>query len=93
MRLTDIIYTRRSFMYCKKCGKQIDDDSMFCSFCGTKVGKETNIEKKAIPEKMIKFSDTLIEDYKLVLPIKTMYVGISESLEKYNLIYKIKFDL
>jgi len=23
-------------MYCKKCGKQIDDDSFFCSICGTK---------------------------------------------------------
>ena len=23
-------------MYCKSCGKQIDDDSKFCSFCGTK---------------------------------------------------------
>ena len=21
-------------MYCKKCGKQIDDDSLFCAFCG-----------------------------------------------------------
>lgn len=24
-------------MYCKSCGKQIDDDSEFCSFCGTKL--------------------------------------------------------
>lgn len=23
-------------MYCKECGKQIDDDSKFCSFCGTR---------------------------------------------------------
>lgn len=30
-------------MYCRKCGKQIADDSSFCSFCGTEVypiGKE-----------------------------------------------------
>ena len=24
-------------MYCSNCGKQIDDDSVFCEFCGTKV--------------------------------------------------------
>jgi hypothetical protein len=23
-------------MYCKSCGKQIDDDSIFCTFCGTR---------------------------------------------------------
>lgn len=22
-------------MYCKKCGKQIDDDAVFCQYCGT----------------------------------------------------------
>ena len=26
-------------MYCKKCGKQIDDDSNFCMYCGTIVSK------------------------------------------------------
>jgi hypothetical protein len=29
-------------MFCKTCGKQIDDDSIFCSFCGT---KQSNINK------------------------------------------------
>ncbi len=29
-------------MYCKSCGKQIDDDSIFCSFCGTKHNKSFN---------------------------------------------------
>ncbi|MBQ4517706.1 MAG: zinc-ribbon domain-containing protein [Clostridia bacterium] len=23
-------------MFCKKCGKQISDDSVFCSYCGEK---------------------------------------------------------
>ena len=27
-------------MFCQNCGKQIDDDSAFCEFCGAKVGDE-----------------------------------------------------
>lgn len=29
-------------MYCKECGKEIDEDSIFCSFCGTKVNDARN---------------------------------------------------
>jgi hypothetical protein len=32
-------------MFCKSCGKQIDDDSAFCSFCGT---KQPEIQKPII---------------------------------------------
>lgn len=32
-------------MFCKSCGKQIDDDSIFCSFCGT---KQPEIQKTII---------------------------------------------
>jgi hypothetical protein len=32
-------------MFCKSCGKQIDDDSSFCSFCGT---KQSEIQKAII---------------------------------------------
>lgn len=32
-------------MYCNNCGKQIDEDSIFCQFCGNKVA-ESNIEPK-----------------------------------------------
>ena len=34
-------------MYCIKCGKQIPDDSRFCSFCGQKV--VTVVEENAAP--------------------------------------------
>ncbi len=27
-------------MFCEKCGKQINDNAMFCSFCGYTVGKQ-----------------------------------------------------
>lgn len=31
-------------MYCKKCGKQIADDSVFCSYCGASVEQVANNE-------------------------------------------------
>lgn len=27
-------------MYCQKCGKQIDDESDFCKYCGSKINGE-----------------------------------------------------
>lgn len=30
-------------MYCKKCGNEIEDDSVYCNFCGDKIDKK-NIE-------------------------------------------------
>lgn len=38
-------------MYCNKCGKQIVDDSVFCSYCGVKVEhlvEEVNTDTDAI---------------------------------------------
>ena len=29
-------------MYCKNCGKKIDDDSKFCRFCGEKPDAQEN---------------------------------------------------
>lgn len=28
-------------MYCKYCGKKIDDDSIFCSYCGKNISKNS----------------------------------------------------
>ncbi len=33
-------------MFCKKCGKKIDDDSSFCPFCGTEVGRKTDLNSE-----------------------------------------------
>lgn len=33
-------------MYCKHCGKQITDDSLYCQFCGGKQDVEESTEKK-----------------------------------------------
>jgi len=50
-------------MYCNKCGKHIDEDSVFCQFCGNKVNegdleipesKSTTEEKSTEPVKTVK---------------------------------------
>ena len=38
-------------MYCFNCGKEIDDDSEFCPFCGTHLIEETKSTKKTKTEK------------------------------------------
>lgn len=43
-------------MYCKKCGKQIDDDAIFCPSCGTKVNGTDN-SKSEEKGKMIESTD------------------------------------
>ena len=37
-------------MFCKKCGKQIDDDAIFCPYCGTKISQATS-EKEVLLER------------------------------------------
>lgn len=32
-------------MFCKKCGKEVENSAEFCKFCGTKVVDETNEPK------------------------------------------------
>lgn len=38
-------------MYCKNCGKQISDDSIFCRFCGTCLEEEICINNEVIADK------------------------------------------
>jgi len=47
-------------MFCKSCGKQIDDDSNFCSFCGT---KQPEIQKDIIkPIENLPTERLIVED-------------------------------
>lgn len=34
-------------MYCKKCGKKIDDDSIYCASCGNKINTTKNKQKSS----------------------------------------------
>ncbi len=62
-------------MYCKSCGKLIDNDSKYCIHCGTKLslkketGVEKTVEKKSLLDSGIETKDK-IED-KIIL--RTMY--------------------
>lgn len=38
-------------MFCSKCGKEIDDNAVFCQFCGNKVLKETTAEENSATQK------------------------------------------
>lgn len=43
-------------MYCKMCGKEIVNDSVFCSYCGTKQYGELKQQPTTIEEKVFHFS-------------------------------------
>lgn len=74
-------------MYCKNCGKQIENDSNFCMYCGTKVNNVSSENKKvdmpAVFESAV-FIDSLfvkqsIEEVKSFHPnIKEEDISLSE---------------
>lgn len=39
-------------MYCKKCGKKVSDDAVFCKYCGTKFTKKEIVNGKVIVKEM-----------------------------------------
>lgn len=53
-------------MYCQKCGKQIDDDSMFYEYCGHAVNNQNNSnENSNLKELSSKTTDNVIEQNNL----------------------------
>ena len=35
-------------MYCRKCGNKLEDDSVFCNYCGTQVITDKPSEEKEV---------------------------------------------
>lgn len=59
-------------MFCRKCGKEIPDDSEFCPKCGTVVGKEITEHVKAQ-------ADTVVADTANTTPNETTVVNETSS--------------
>ena len=77
---------------CRKCNKEIDDDSKFCSFCGTKV-KDTNAELlKYIKEvkNINKIEDIENFGYSFISKDK---VRKNDTWNDYNIVYDEKVNV
>lgn len=69
-------------MFCSKCGKEINDDAMFCQFCGTPVAKEAKPVRQPKPVLTLKEKyerkftiPQLEEDIKALKGKKKMILG------------------
>ena len=40
-------------MICPKCGKQIEDDAVFCTYCGNKMARVQEEEKPVKPKNIV----------------------------------------
>ncbi len=73
-------------MYCKSCGKQIDDDSKFCSFCGTRHNITT-----VSPEIKRETSERVIRNETPIKPIEEKKTEKKEEIVKKEIVPK--YDL
>jgi|LSQX01.1.fsa_nt_gb hypothetical protein len=71
-------------MYCRKCGKQIPDDSIYCFSCGLKVQDENELNSNSN-------NDGQIEDQTTKKPpgIKAKIIGIESGLRNAIIIFSI----
>ena len=64
-------------MYCKECGKQIDDDSKFCSHCGTRLVTE-------IPKTVTFQTTNEINSYNKDKSVDTSSIKIKENQKEFS---------
>ena len=74
-------------MFCKSCGRKIDDDSTFCSFCGIKQSTEL---KSQIQADLIESNNTCQQIHKNETNVNNSLPIIQQS--KYDLTYKKEDD-
>lgn len=78
-------------MFCKSCGKQIDDDSNFCSFCGIKQTIELTHQVKSIESSSNQESNNSTSTFSHNHGQFNNSVH-SRSYEKYDQSYKIEYE-
>lgn len=74
-------------MYCNTCGKQIADDSLFCSYCGTKIEQSVQENIKNQNDLIITACKDCIEKH-LKAPSTVKYITIDiKDQDNYGRIY------
>ena len=63
-------------MFCSKCGKPVQDDDVFCRYCGAALGT-TNNDKEQISDEVMLFLDRKSQLYLVNPPIKAVIDGRS----------------
>ena len=61
-------------MFCSKCGKPVQDDDVFCRYCGAALGTANN-DKEQIPDEVMLFLDRKSQIYLVNPPIKAVIDG------------------
>lgn len=59
-------------MFCYKCGKEIPDNSLFCSFCGSKLPMGNTAEATSTPDMFTLTIDRSSQVYLINPPIKAV---------------------
>ena len=81
-------------MYCQKCGKQIDEGSVFCQHCGAQIGNSVsdnfsnrnanlnfNVQHTERKTERIKSKEEFMDDYHTKHPERMVYVVLFIILE------------
>ena len=71
-------------MFCKKCGKELEDNVRFCNYCGTEVGSNVVEFKGAFGDKEPENSESSEPQYKYeyVSPEQVSQKAVEEPVEK-----------
>lgn len=65
-------HVKGALMFCYKCGKEIQDNSMFCSFCGAKLPTGNTVESVPAPETVTLTIDRASQVYLINPPVKVV---------------------
>lgn len=65
-------------MFCTKCGKQLNDDALFCGACGTPVSKSQNVVAPPVVEVAPVKQEVTVPDVEVVSPVAEVVAPVEE---------------